>query len=211
LIVHTIEVARQVAAIDRVVVSTDSDEIAAVAIEAGAEVPWRRPEELASDTASGYSVVRHALAACEEEEGRPYDAVVYLQPTSPLRRAGDVERGLRLLAEEGVGVVVGVCPLEHPLAWCVVVDDGGRITPHPAAGGGEYARGRQAHAVVHRLSGAFYGYRAEVVRANAAPPIEGARALTMPRERSLDIDTEADMTIASAWLDGGLNRPRAAR
>ena len=199
LIAHTIELARSVEAIDRVVVSTDSVEIAEVARDLGAEVPWMRPDELATDTASGYSVVRHALAACEKE-GPRYDAVVYLQPTSPLRGRDDIEAGLRLLHDVGAEVVVSVCEIEHPLAWCVSVDEHGRISPHPAAGAGDYSSGRQAHAVVHRLNGAFYGYRAEIVRDCESPPLQGARALVMPADRSLDIDTEADLRVAAAWL-----------
>ena len=77
--------------VDRAVVSTDDDEIAAVAEDAGLAAPFRRPEALAGDRIGDLDVLTHALATMEQQDGVEYDVVVMLQPTSPLRRADPVE------------------------------------------------------------------------------------------------------------------------
>ncbi len=200
LIVHTIEAARGCPAVTRLVVSTDDPAIARVAREAGAEVPWLRPAELATDAASGFGVMRHALEACEREEGRRYEAFVYLQPTSPLRTAADVESAIALLSERGAPAVVSVCELEHPLAWTVEVGSSGELSPHPAASGGDYGKGRQAHPPAHRLNGAVYVYRAEFVRAGRPGLVPGTLAHVMPIDRSVDIDTEFDLALVETIL-----------
>jgi CMP-N,N'-diacetyllegionaminic acid synthase len=94
LIVWTIEKALRSRHLDRVVVTTDSEEIAAIAREAGAEVPFTRPAELATDTANSYDVIRHALAYLTPTI---FDYTVLLEPTSPLREDGDIDRAVGAL------------------------------------------------------------------------------------------------------------------
>ncbi|MBC7323941.1 MAG: acylneuraminate cytidylyltransferase family protein, partial [Moorella sp. (in: Bacteria)] len=98
LIVHTIETARASGILDYLLVSTDGEEITKIAREAGAEVPFMRPPELATDTARGIDVLAHAMAWCEEH-GRLYDWVMTLQPTSPLRAVEDIIGACRLMLE----------------------------------------------------------------------------------------------------------------
>ena len=100
--------------VDRVVVSTDGTEIADVARGLGADVPFMRPADLATDDASTQDVVLHCLDELEKE-GSGYDLLVLLQPTSPLRKAEDVDSALELLAARGADAVVGVCRVEHGL------------------------------------------------------------------------------------------------
>jgi CMP-N,N'-diacetyllegionaminic acid synthase len=97
LINWTIERALRSRHLDVVVVSTDGDQIAAIAREAGAEVPFLRPVELATDTASSYDAIRHALA---HYEPRFFDYSVLLEPTSPLREEDDIDRVLEALDED---------------------------------------------------------------------------------------------------------------
>lgn len=99
LIAWSIEKALKSDCLDRVVVSTDDPEIARVAQAFGAEVPFLRPPELASDTASTYDVLRHALAHYATEHGEHFDYTVLLEPTSPLREDDDIDRALRLLED----------------------------------------------------------------------------------------------------------------
>lgn len=94
LIVWTIEKALRSRYLDRVVVTTDSEEIAAIAREAGAEVPFIRPAELATDEANSYDVIRHALAYLAPTI---FDYTVLLEPTSPLREDGDIDRAVETL------------------------------------------------------------------------------------------------------------------
>lgn len=117
--------------IDRVIVTTDDVEIAKVAMELGAEVPFMRPAELASDTASSASVIRHAIAFLEAE-GNKYEYIVLLEPTSPLTESTDVDAAIEMLEAKrdiadsiaGVSKVVAA----HPV-YDVVVNEKGLIEP----------------------------------------------------------------------------------
>ncbi len=99
LIAYSIEAGKQSNYIDRIITSTDDEEIAAVAKQFGSEVPFMRPAEIANDTATDYPVFVHALEWLEKEEGWKPDIVVQLRPTSPLRTAEDVDAAIELLAE----------------------------------------------------------------------------------------------------------------
>ncbi len=128
LVSHTVEAAKR-SRLDRVVISTDSEDIASVAVAAGAERPFLRPAELASGTALAIGVVRHALEFLKREEGWVPDAVFYLQPTSPFRTSQDIDTALDLLARNpAVDSVMSVSPVtDHPcFAW---VDVDGRLAP----------------------------------------------------------------------------------
>lgn len=97
LIAYSIEAAKQSKYMDRIITSTDSEEIAEVARRFGSEVPFKRPDELASDTATDYPVFVHALAWLKEHEGFIPDIVVQLRPTSPLRTAAHIDAAVELL------------------------------------------------------------------------------------------------------------------
>lgn len=97
LIVWTIEKALKSRHLDVVLVSTDSPEIAAIARDHGAEVPFLRPAELATDTANSYDVIRHALGHYRQSAGREFDYATLLEPTSPLREDDDIDRVLAAL------------------------------------------------------------------------------------------------------------------
>jgi CMP-N,N'-diacetyllegionaminic acid synthase len=113
LIAHTIKSALAARTLSRVVVSTDDDEIAATAKRYGAEVPFLRPGELATDTAPALAVMRHAVQWLAEYENWSCDVVVYLQPTSPLRRAEHIEAAVELLLAENACTVVSVVEVPH--------------------------------------------------------------------------------------------------
>jgi len=111
--------------IDRAVVSTDDDEIAAVAADAGLDVPFRRPPELSGDRIGDVDVLQHALAATEADDGTRYDVVVMLQPTSPLRTAADVEGALARLVDGDLDAVWTVSPTDgkaHPVKQLRLTD-----------------------------------------------------------------------------------------
>lgn len=107
LIGWTIEQGMASKYIDRLVVSSDSTEIAKIALKHGAEVPYLRPPELASDTASSASVILHALdyLACQEDF---YDLIVLLEPTSPLRDVSDIDGAIELCVQHGDGASVEI-------------------------------------------------------------------------------------------------------
>ncbi len=115
LIAHTIEAALNCQAIERVIVSTDDSEIAEVARAYGAEVPFLRPGEYATDTATSLSVVKHALTWFAEQENYQPEAIAILAPTSPLRTMTHIEDTIKLLWSTGNDSALTICEvLDHP-------------------------------------------------------------------------------------------------
>lgn len=112
LLAYSVEAATQATTIDRAVVSTDDAEIAEVARQCGAEVPFMRPADLAGDKALMLGVLQHALGWHESTLG-PVEAVVLLQPTSPLRRARHIDEAVALFRSSGASSVVSVVEVPH--------------------------------------------------------------------------------------------------
>lgn len=196
LISWTVAAALESGALDRVVVSTDDDEIASAATAAGAEL-LRRPDELATDVAPMLGVVLHALAEVPTGVG-PYTHVMLLQPTSPLRTAEDITSAIARLEETGGEAIVSVCEAEHsPLLSNILPPDGslkGFLRSDVARAP------RQALDRYYRLNGAIYLASVPFLESHESFIGEGAFAYVMPAERSVDIDSELDFTIAEALL-----------
>ncbi len=128
LIAHTAELIRTIDWIDRAVVSTDSDEIAAAAEAAGLAAPFRRPAALAGDIIGDIDVLEHAVQATEEIDGTTYDIVLMLQPTSPCRTAQHIFQCVEKLIAEQRDTVWTVSPVDskhHPLKQLRPTADGG--------------------------------------------------------------------------------------
>lgn len=118
LVVHSVRAAEAMRTVTRCVVSTDDPQVAAVAREHGADVPWLRPAALATDDTPMAPVLRHALAAVENEEGHPYDAVVLLDPTSPARVPPEVDAAVeRLLDSAHLDGVISVSQPSFNPVW----------------------------------------------------------------------------------------------
>lgn len=197
LIVHTIETARASGVFDYLLVSTDGEEIAGMARQAGAEVPFRRPAELAADTARGIDVLAHAMAWCEEQ-GYFFDWVMVLQPTSPLRDVDDILGACRLMLERKAASVISVCEVDHHPWWCNTLPEDFNMENfiRPDISG----LNRQELPVFYRLNGAIYlGEWGFLKKGNS---FYGPRtfAYIMPRNRSVDIDTEIDFMLAEMLI-----------
>jgi CMP-N-acetylneuraminic acid synthetase len=196
LIVHTIEAALASRSIDRVMVSTEDDEIAEVARDSGAEVPFQRPITLATDTASGNAVSRHWLHWLQVEGHRPR-TVVHLQATSPLRTADDIDAAVELLDGVEYDCVASVCPvLEHPAYMYRLSGD----RAEPFMDEGMLPAQRQRAESLYRLNGAVFATRFEPAMAAGRFHLEPFAALVMPTERSIDIDSPVDLALAEMVL-----------
>ena len=195
LIVHTIEHALACRGIDGVFVSTDDEQIAEVAQRAGAQVPYLRPAELATDEAPKLPAIGH-LVAHLERSGMSVDTVVDLQPTSPLRRPEDIEAALALL--DDADLVVSVTePSHNPYYTLAEADAEGRLQLSKPAG---FAR-RQDAPAVWGLNGSIYVWRRAALTKAIAEGFWSVRAkpYAMPRRRSVDIDDLEDFELAQ-WL-----------
>lgn len=188
LIAWTIRVAQRSGLLDRLVVSTDDESIAAIARAEGCEVPFLRPAELATDTATSADVVVHAL----EQLNQPFDAVLLLQPTSPLRHVDDLNAVVALFQAEPMPVsVVSVVEVPCPLPLQYSITSAGHLRRlHPQAA--SISR-RQDAEPVFTPNGAIYLVQTEWFLRNRSFIGPDTRALTMPSQRSLDIDEPADL------------------
>lgn len=134
LIAWSIDKAAKSRYLDQVLVSTDSPEIADVARRHGANVPFLRPAELATDDASTYDVIRHVLEYCRTAQGSEFNYVVLLEPTSPLREDGDIDRMLEALdgRTEEFDAIVSIGEVtQHPSIMKRLIGD--RIEPFSSA------------------------------------------------------------------------------
>lgn len=130
LIAWSIEHALSARLVERVIVSTDDDEIARVARECGAEVPFRRPEELSGDVVLDLPVFEHALRWLEEHEGYRPDLIVHLRPTAPLRPAGQIDEMLELLERHPAADSVRSVSHPGPHPWRMfTIDVDGFLRP----------------------------------------------------------------------------------
>jgi CMP-N,N'-diacetyllegionaminic acid synthase len=200
LIAHSIRCARLSPLISRTIVSTDSEKIAEVAGSHGADVPFLRPAELASDTAAMWPVVRHALAEAEKQEGKTYDAVLLLDPTTPGRIPADIEKAASLLAKEpsAAGVVAASEPGFSPL-WESVVDREGWMVDLFAEH--IHHSRRQDVPTVYRINGCLYLWRADFVRNETESWRDGKHLiLVLPEARAIHIDELYQFQLADLQI-----------
>lgn len=196
LIVHAIELGRSLQRVRKVVVSTDSEEIAEVARTAGAEVPFLRPTDLATDSAPEWLAWQHAIQALFAT-GERVDVFLSLPPTSPLRSREDVECCLDAFLQQQADVVVTVREAErNPYFNMVRHEPDGLVK---LAVEGSFHR-RQDVPPIYDLTTVAYVARANFVL-SANRLFDGkVRAVLIPRARALDIDTPLDMVVAQALV-----------
>lgn len=202
LISWTLEEAIASGVFDRLVVSTDSPEIAETAKLWGGEVPFLRPEALARDETAGIEPVLHALEALREGGYLP-DRVMLLQPTSPLRTRDDIRAALELAESKEAPSVVSVCPAVPPPEWVRRVTPEGILQDYfPSL---HAAPTRQTLGAAYALNGALYLTRTEVLIQERSFYGNPTYALIMPRERSVDIDTPWDLALADMIIRNRMN------
>ena len=197
LIVWSIDVARGIPEICDILVSTDAADIAKVARDAGALVPWMRPAELASDTAASVDVCLHALDWYEANIGK-VDGLLLLQPTSPFRSRETVSRGIELFRTHQRRPVLGFSPAtSHPM-WCFYLDG---ETMRPFVDGSAIHDRSQDLAPAFVINGAFYLITPRDLRIQRSFLCDAMVPLIINRpEETIDIDTEWDWRMAQTML-----------
>ena len=172
--------------------TTEDAEIAEIARQAGAEVPFLRPAELASDTAPGIAPVMHALDALPETS-----ELVLLQPTSPLRNAAHIDAAIAMAHEHRASSVVSVRGVEEPPAHMFQRGEDGTLLPFAPD---EAAARRQDLRELFLLNGAIYYARADWLREGQRLVAPETLAFVMDAASSVDIDTELDWRLAELLL-----------
>lgn len=191
LVVHSILQARASAGIDRVFVSTDDDEIAAVSKAAGAEIV-RRPAALAGDTASTESAIAHALG-CWSDQGLVPDRIVLLQATSPFREAGQLDAALAQFDREGCDSMLSV------VRFCGFVwrTDGAGVAAPCSYDPGARPRRQEIHDTFLE-TGSFYVFTRVLFEATGARLGGRIATFAVPEHDAIDIDEPADLERARA-------------
>ena len=199
LIAWAIEQARAVKSIRRIIVSTDSEEIASIAREYGAEVPFMRPTELAQDNSPEWKSWRHALQYLQKSEGKLPDAMVSVPTTSPLRNSIDIENCLTAFTEEDCDAVITMTEA-HRSPWFNMVkmkEDGtvGVVMPYNTG----FFR-RQDVPAVYDVTTVAYVMDPSFVLAKTSLFQGRVRAVEIPVERAFDIDSMLDFDIAEFFM-----------
>ncbi|MFL1419277.1 cytidylyltransferase domain-containing protein [Pseudomonas fildesensis] len=195
LIAHSIMVAQQVPGIDRIFVSTDSDEIAAVA-EAYKAIVIKRPDELATDTAPEWHAWRHAINHLQAQ-GHKFDVFISLPATSPLRGVEDVAQCLASL-DSGTDIVVTVTPASRSPYFNMVVRDTQGVSQLVCTG--DNVHRRQDAPTVYDMTTVAYVAHPDFILTNERIFSGRVKSVVVPRERAVDIDDIYDFKMAEMLL-----------
>lgn len=199
LICWTIEAALDAKLNARIMVTSDDEEILAIAQQYANQgvISHKRPDELATDTASTTDVLVDAIYT-DQAAGFDPETLVLLQPTSPLRNADDIRAALRVYRDSGCeDSVVSVCEVDHPTAWVGTIGERARFEGIKPSG-----KRSQDYQKEYRLNGAVYVARADKLVNSGALFTECLCASVMPRVRSLDIDESVDFRICESLING---------
>jgi len=189
LIAWTIHQSLQSSRINRTIVSTDSEEIKEVALKYGAEVPFMRPSEFAQDDSPTEPVLLHALSELKRSDEEP-DVIVLLQPTSPIRFDGSIDRAIKLFEEGGYDSVLSVHAVHH-LYW--------KNADNPSALYDYKARPRRQDAKeedqIYAETGSIYVTKTSTLLSEENRLGGKIGVFPMRREESVDVDTEEDFAL----------------
>ncbi|XOB91204.1 cytidylyltransferase domain-containing protein [Pseudomonadota bacterium 24LQ007] len=197
LICWTIEAALEAKLNARIMVTSDDEEILAIARQYQSQgvIAYKRPDELATDTASTADVLIDAVKA-EQAAGHDPETLVLLQPTSPLRNAEDIRAAMDVYREGGCeDTVVTVCEVDHPTAWVGTIGEGARLEGIDLSG-----KRSQDYRKEYRLNGAVYVARVDWLVSSGVVFTERLCASVMPRMRSLDIDESVDFLVCESLI-----------
>ncbi|WP_206810941.1 acylneuraminate cytidylyltransferase family protein [Paradesulfitobacterium ferrireducens] len=204
LLAWTVEAAVRSSCLDRIILSTDDEEIASVGKQIGCEVPFLRPAELAKDETPGIEPVLHAIKWLKENEDYEPEFIMLLQPTSPFRTSEQIKEAVKLIQTREFLLfdsLVSVVKPDHSPEWMFVEKKDGRITPLLYS---HQVNRRQELSLTYALNGAMYIARTETLIIEKSFVTERTMAFQMDKITSLDIDTMFDWKIAECFVRNGL-------
>lgn len=191
LIGYTIEAALKSKYITRVILSTDDVEIANVARQYGAEVPFMRPSHLATDTAKAIDAYSYTCERLENEENIEISEFVILQPTSPFRTSDHIDQAIELYINKKADSVISFCPEHHPIIWHKYITEAGKIKSIFEGS----IKNRQEEKPSYFPNGAIYVFKREIIEQELYYT-DNSFAYIMNRKDSIDIDSIDDFEYA---------------
>lgn len=199
LIAYSIECAKKSTYIDEVLVSTDSPKIASIAKEFGASVPFLRPAELATDTSKSIDVIIHAIKE-QQKSGQSFDILVFLQPTSPLRKTEDIDNALAEFEKNDEKPLVSISEVIDNPILIRTLDKNGKL--HNLLNTNSSVR-RQDMEKYYRVNGSIYINRISEIDANTSLN-DNIIPYIIPPHRAIDIDDMKDLVVAEYYIKKGV-------
>ena len=196
LMYYRIKAAIQSGKFDEIMVSTDSEKYAEIAIKDHAKVPFLRSLNNSSDNASSWDTVEEVLNEYKKK-GQVFDSFCLLQPTSPLRTAEDIVLAYDLFEKKSAGAVVSVCETEHSPLLCGKLPEDNQFINFVDS---SLLKRRQDMDIYYRINGAIYIVDCKIFHNKLNLYQAGNYAYIMPRERSVDIDSDIDIELARILL-----------
>lgn len=199
LIAHTVEAALGSKEVGRVVLSTDSEEIAAISKRYGAEVPFMRPAYLAQDDSLAIDNYIYTVDRLATESGNKIEEMVVLLPTAPLRNSDDIDSAIKLFREKNADSVISFYPAPHPVQWHHFIDDKGVLRPFIHQD--NKLSNRQKVKEAYLPNGAIYVFKYRILKEQRAYYTDRTYPYIMPAKRSVDIDTIDDFNLAEFLMN----------
>jgi CMP-N-acetylneuraminic acid synthetase len=194
LIAYSIEAGLKSKYIDKVIVTSDDEEILEISKQFGADT-IKRPDELASDTATSFDAIKHTI-----ENTDKYDYIILLQPTSPLRNCKHIDEAIELVESKSANAVVSVCEMDHSPLWSNTLDNS--LSMSGFLRDEVLNKRSQDLETYYRLNGAIYICKTDkLLEAKSFFLKDDIFAYKMDRKSSVDIDEEIDFKMAELYID----------
>lgn len=195
LIAYTIEAAVRSRKTDRVIVTTDSEEIAYIARQYGAEIPFMRPVNLAEDGSSAVDVYLHAVEFLRNKDGICSDKFAVLLPTAPLRDEIDIDNAITLFLKRKPTTLISVVEADIPISWYYRMDRDG-VIQNADFDGKDSMNNRQQNDKYYIPNGAIYILDYKLLKSQRTYYAKDTIGYVMPRAKSVDIDSVDDFKYA---------------
>lgn len=194
LIAYTIDEAKKSQIIDRLVLSTDDEQIAKVSEKYDIEIPFMRPPKLSQDSSLAIDNYIYTLDRLNKEFKTQHDEFIVLQPTSPFRLASDIDAAISLFYEKNADSVISVCEAPHPPTWSKRMDPSGRLKSYFEMKSDN--KNRQEIESAYIPNGAIFILKLSSIKSIYSYYTDKTYGYEMPSARSIDIDTPLDFEFA---------------
>lgn len=188
----------------RIIVSTDDYDIANVARKYGAEVPFMRPDYLASDTASSMDVIDHAIRWVEENDTSKYDYVCMLEPSSPFMTYRQMDNAFELMQSTNADTMLGMKEVEVARVFINTLDDNGHLSLHYDSIKNMKSVRRQDQIPEYTMNGCIYAAKWDYFKENHLFHSVNSIPFIMPAEQSIEIDSILDLEFARYVVEKGI-------
>ncbi|MFX1391963.1 MAG: cytidylyltransferase domain-containing protein [Promethearchaeota archaeon] len=202
LIAYSIEVLKVWGKADKIICSTDSNKIMEIAREFGADTPFRRPAELATDDANKLTVLKHILDFCDKNENNKYDYIIDLDPTAPLRTVENINQAFNIFIKSDADILFSVYKAhKNPYFNMVELDEHGYA--HLSKTTNKSIFTRQSAPKVYSMNASIYIYRRKFLK-NTSNILSGKSLIYEMSDLSIDIDRQVDFDFIEFILKKGL-------